>query len=273
MISIFSSNLLYASIFDAFASAPKCSDEDSIQLIKKTYENKYLKQFKKNYPERFKKLNFPKSIKSLHNIRTTNYNKNIELRNCIAIVVFKNGMQSNIKYKLQLDETNKDNFYLNIDNNFYFNVINTISPQHNKGTSQDNLPAPVMQKNKKVVPKNNDSLHMIAEKLKSESKAASTKVNKLKSVEEKKHVEKDKHENKEHVKSGIYVQIGSFRKYKPNKNYLNKIKDNGYKYIFKKDSRISHILIGPFKNAKEAHVALRKIRKNIEAGAFVYRVE
>lgn len=66
-----------------------------------------------------------------------------------------------------------------------------------------------------------------------------------------------------------YIQVGSFSKYKPNKKFLNSIEDRGYEYTYKKVDSLTKVLVGPFANEKEARGALRNIRTNIEAGAFL----
>lgn len=66
-----------------------------------------------------------------------------------------------------------------------------------------------------------------------------------------------------------YVQVGSFSKYKPNKKFLTSIEDRGYKYRFFKVNSLTKVLVGPFNNEQEARGALRNIRTNIEAGAFI----
>lgn len=106
IILIFFSNLLQASIFGVFATAPKCSDPEVIELIKKTYKSKYITELKNNFPK-FDKSDFPESVEAIFNIRTMSYDKDIELRTCIAIAKFDNEMQVNMSYTVQLDETNK----------------------------------------------------------------------------------------------------------------------------------------------------------------------
>ena len=66
-----------------------------------------------------------------------------------------------------------------------------------------------------------------------------------------------------------YVQVGSFSKYKPNKKFLSSIEDRGYTYRFFKVNSLTKVLVGPFTSEQEARGALRNIRTNIEAGAFL----
>lgn len=73
-----------------------------------------------------------------------------------------------------------------------------------------------------------------------------------------------------------YVQVGSFSKYAPNDKFLKSITDKGYNYKYHKVTRnsksINKVLVGPFKNEREARVALRTIRSSIEAGAFLTKI-
>jgi len=146
---------------------------------------------------------------------------------------------------------------------------------------------------------NDDNLDMIAQKLKQESQKKSNMIQDMEEEEEVVVIDKPKptvkHEPKKVVKQVVkkehktatksvakkekatphyyYVQVGSFSKYKPNKKFLKSITDNGFKYKYHKvninSKTINKILIGPFKSEKDARVALKTIRKKIEAGAFL----
>ncbi len=115
-------------------------------------------------------------------------------------------------------------------------------------------------------------LDAIAQKLKKESlqkpisKPVSTPVSKT--VAKKKEVKK-KPTPKKMTGNAYYVQVGSFLRYKPNKKFLDSIEDRGYQYKFAKIDSLTKVLVGPFANEKEARGALRNIRSNIEAGAFL----
>ncbi|WP_345991484.1 SPOR domain-containing protein [Sulfurimonas sp. HSL-1716] len=71
----------------------------------------------------------------------------------------------------------------------------------------------------------------------------------------------------------IYVQVGSFAKYEPDKKFLASIKKLGYEYSYHKVQRngktINKVLVGPFTGEADAREALKNIRKNIEPGAFI----
>ena len=74
-----------------------------------------------------------------------------------------------------------------------------------------------------------------------------------------------------------YVQVGSFSKYKPNKKFLSSIKKEGYSYTFHKATvhgrHVTKVLVGPFGSEREARSALSKIRKRIEKGAFLTKIQ
>jgi len=119
------------------------------------------------------------------------------------------------------------------------------------------------------------SLDAIAQKLKEESLQEDVKkapapvaVKKHKVVQHKPKVTKKKKTISSKGKH-YYVQVGSFSKYKPNKKFLNSIKDRGYEYRYFKVKTLTKVLVGPFENEREARGALRNIRTNIEAGAFL----
>lgn len=73
-----------------------------------------------------------------------------------------------------------------------------------------------------------------------------------------------------------YIQVGSFSRYTPNKKFLKSITDKGYNYKFHKvtvkSKEINKILVGPFKTEREARKALKSIRKDIVAGAFLTKI-
>ncbi|MEA1891109.1 MAG: SPOR domain-containing protein [Campylobacterota bacterium] len=72
-----------------------------------------------------------------------------------------------------------------------------------------------------------------------------------------------------------FVQVGSFSKYKPNKKFLDSILVQGYEYkyhkVTKNSKTLNKVFVGPFYTEKEARTALRNIRTNIEAGAFLIK--
>jgi DedD protein len=151
--------------------------------------------------------------------------------------------------------------------------------------------------------KDNENLAQIAKKLKKESLANDVEmiedpiqreVKKVKHITHTKKVTpvkkavhhvsapKVKREPKHTVKPKVassghyYIQVGSFSIYKPNKKFLHSITSKGYNYIFHKVNKngktINKILIGPFKTEKEVRNALKSVRKNIVAGAFLTKI-
>ncbi|MCK4875895.1 MAG: SPOR domain-containing protein [Sulfurimonas sp.] len=134
---------------------------------------------------------------------------------------------------------------------------------------------------------NNDSLDKIAQKLKEESikeKAKPVVVEAPKQEVVKKEIAKVVTEKiaapvptTKAVTSGTYyIQVGSFAKYQPNKKFLDSISKLGYKYKFHKITRdskvLNKVLVGPFPDEAQARKALRTVRTNIEAGAFLTKI-
>jgi len=104
---------LSASIFDK--APPKCSDKVSTDTVKRIYENFRNKQIKT--------IKLSKSIESFKNIRATSYNKEIALRGCKATIILSNKKETSINYTVQLDETNDNKFYVDVDNSFFKYLI------------------------------------------------------------------------------------------------------------------------------------------------------
>jgi DedD protein len=93
----------------------------------------------------------------------------------------------------------------------------------------------------------------------------------------KKQSPKKEYINKKSVTSGrYYIQVGSFSRYTPNKRFLKSITDKGYSYKYHKvtvkNKEINKILVGPFKTEHEARKALKSVRKDIVAGAFLTKI-
>ena len=132
----------------------------------------------------------------------------------------------------------------------------------------------------------NNNLDQIAQKLKEQSKENTvvTKKEPLKETVTKKTVAKKTVAKKitkpaKKIKSTAkqyYVQVGSFSKYEPNKQFLKSITDKGFTYkyhkVVKNNKTLNKVLVGPFNNEKNARNALRTIRSSIEAGAFLVRI-
>ncbi len=95
----------------------------------------------------------------------------------------------------------------------------------------------------------------------------------------KKEVRKKTLKNKNSVK--YYVQVAALMKYKkPNQNFLNLIKKEGYEYKLYETSYIKNgkkieivkILIGPF-DEKDISKEVKKIKNNITQNAFIFKVK
>jgi len=90
-----------------------------------------------------------------------------------------------------------------------------------------------------------------------------------------KKVVKQQHPKKHVAHKRYYIQVGSFSRYEPNKRFLNKITKLGLNYTYKKVTThgrtLNKVLIGPFKNEKDARAHLPKVRKNVVSGAFLIK--
>jgi cell division septation protein DedD len=75
--------------------------------------------------------------------------------------------------------------------------------------------------------------------------------------------------------TGYYVQLGQFQN-KPNGELLKKITKNGYAYTLmpsqSSNNKLSKLLIGPFKNKKDAGDTLNSVQEKIEEAAFITKV-
>lgn len=129
-------------------------------------------------------------------------------------------------------------------------------------------------------PSASSNLDKIAQKLKEESQQESTKEPEVVKPEPKVQPAPKREAPKKEVKHNVasthgkyYVQVGSFSKYAPNKNFLKSITDKGFSYKYHKvtsnSKTINKVLVGPFGSEKEARRALRVIRSSIEPGAFL----
>ncbi|WP_321778029.1 SPOR domain-containing protein [Sulfurimonas sp.] len=173
-------------------------------------------------------------------------------------------------------------------------LMSTLTPDAKENLPQP-IPLPVQQT--KVTPeqeseplfeeviiieeesKNSDSLDEIAKRLKKES-LKETKIAKVKTkAPVKKEVKKIK--PKKVIKAptkevstvkAYFIQVGSFSKYEPNKKFLDSILSQGYRYKFHKVKNLTKVLVGPFYTEREARAALRVLRSNIEAGAFLVKL-
>ncbi len=136
---------------------------------------------------------------------------------------------------------------------------------------------------------NNENLDQIAKRLKEESLTQqeqplqnTPQVTQKTNTQQTKVVEKAAKEPKQTTSKvstnslHYYVQVGSFSQYKPNKKFLKSITDNSFTYKFHKvtvnSKIINKVIVGPFKNEREARKALKTIKKKIEPGAFIVKI-
>ena len=73
----------------------------------------------------------------------------------------------------------------------------------------------------------------------------------------------------------LYIQTGTFFKYKPNKKFLKGLEDLGLSYsidIYTKNSvEITRVLVGPFKTKSDANEALLSIREKVVKDAYILK--
>jgi DedD protein len=75
----------------------------------------------------------------------------------------------------------------------------------------------------------------------------------------------------------VYIQVGSFSRYQPQKTFLANIERSGYTYTMHRvvmNGKISNkVLVGPFKGRSDARAHLQDVRRKIEPGAFIYTIK
>jgi len=73
----------------------------------------------------------------------------------------------------------------------------------------------------------------------------------------------------------LFIQTGTFFKFRPNKKYLKSITDLGFEYsidIYNQNNQeITRVLVGPFKSKSDANEALLSIRDKIVKDAYVIK--
>lgn len=78
------------------------------------------------------------------------------------------------------------------------------------------------------------------------------------------------------IAKGTYIQVTATSKSKPDSKYLTSLKAKGYSYhLYKttvKNKPFIKILVGPYKNSKDAQNNLAKVKKELSKNAFVFRV-
>ncbi len=78
------------------------------------------------------------------------------------------------------------------------------------------------------------------------------------------------------LKGNYYVQVGSFGRFSPDKNFLQKITSNCYTYnlntVTVAGKEVTKVLVGPYTTDKAARKDIQDIRAKIEPGAFLSRI-
>jgi len=78
-------------------------------------------------------------------------------------------------------------------------------------------------------------------------------------------------------KYNYYIQVAAITRGEPSKKFLKLIKQNGFNYkiieVNVKGMKVKRVLIGGFKNYKEAKSYLPKVRKKISSSAFIKRLK
>jgi DedD protein len=160
-------------------------------------------------------------------------------------------------------------------------------PPAQSAQAEDQLfkPAKVVQEDNNT----NNTLDKIAQKLKAQNLAAQKQAQSMQPVQPvqepvEKVVPKPKpkpihtavKKPATHVSANArYIQVAAFTRFKPNKKFLEKIKQNGYKIEYYKmnikGKEFTKLLVGPYKSDSAAREALVKVRKEINPHAFILR--
>ncbi|MGM0533036.1 MAG: SPOR domain-containing protein [Campylobacterota bacterium] len=80
------------------------------------------------------------------------------------------------------------------------------------------------------------------------------------------------------VKEGYwYIQVGSFERLSPNEAFLKEIEDKGYKYYYYRTEvngkQYTKVVLGGYESKDEASAHRKRIRDEINEGAFLLRVQ
>ncbi|MCK9491066.1 MAG: SPOR domain-containing protein [Sulfurimonas sp.] len=159
-------------------------------------------------------------------------------------------------------------------------------PQEEISTVEKPQEEPLFEEVEVIQENSDDNLDQIAQRLKQQSQESKEAIKPVEPKKEEAKVApkvepKVQKETKAQTpvsstENAYYVQVGSFSKYAPNKKFLDSILAQGYRYKFHKVAKgstvLNKVLVGPFYTEKEARAALRTIRSNIEAGAFLTKL-
>ena len=100
------------------SEAPKCSDPQVVDMVKKIYHENIAEMADANPMFAIFKEAIPDRIVSIDSARPVSYDEKVDLRSCKAIAHFDDNRTANIEYTVQLDEKNKDQFYVELKLDF-----------------------------------------------------------------------------------------------------------------------------------------------------------
>lgn len=104
--------------------APKCSDEDVKITLNEIYTEHIETLKESGNPLLYMFISFiPSEMTSIESIRTAGYDEKIKMRSCKANVTFDNNQSAAIEYSIQLDEEDADNFYVEINTEFFEEML------------------------------------------------------------------------------------------------------------------------------------------------------
>lgn len=175
-----------------------------------------------------------------------------------------------------------------------FNIVLPPEPTTKKTTKKEELfkQVPIIEENSSA---SKDNFNAMVEKLKNKEQTKEKSITNTQKNKQQKEIisktpkEKDiksaltkalKHKKvvkKIDLKSRVYIQVGVTFKTKPDKKYLHKIAKAGYSYklytLKISGKKATKILVGPYKDKKDARSNLMKVKKEINKAAFIYVIK
>ncbi|WP_457597008.1 hypothetical protein [Hydrogenimonas sp.] len=100
------------------SEAPKCSDPEVVKLVEQIYAEQIAELQKNNPLAGIFLAGLPKKMVSIESARPVKYDENIQLRSCKGVAHFDDNSSANIEYTVQLDEKNKNQFYVELKMDF-----------------------------------------------------------------------------------------------------------------------------------------------------------
>ena len=198
----------------------------------------------------------------------------------IIIAIFQNNT-SNSSNEIIPPETQQN---MNIKSQF--KSVDVVEEDNMK--LDENLTQNLEQENEQVQPQiskeNNEN--KVSKKLKNNIQKNVSKKTELNNKKIKKSykisISSNIHKKIKKLKGNYYIQVAALLKNtKPNPKFLKIIKKAGFDYRFyktyiikdKNKIKVTKILVGPFKNKKEAKRALIKVKEKITQNAFIFKVK